>query len=79
MTARPHDPDQATRLGPLPRLATTVYTGKIWGGVQITDSAVKDLMDDLLLSFPEGGYDGLYADAAALELLAVEPLLVEVE
>ncbi len=69
------DEAQQIRLGPLPRLASIAYTGKIWGGVQITDSFMRDLVDDFVLSFPDGGYDGLFSGVADAELLTVESLL----
>lgn len=34
----------------------TVYTGKIWGGVQVVDTFMREKAEDMLLS----GYDGLY-------------------
>lgn len=36
----------------------TVYTGKIWGGVQVVDTFMREKAEDMLLS----GYDGLYDD-----------------
>lgn len=42
------------------------YTGKIWGGVQIGAKFMRDEEEDLLLAYPEGGYDGLYAHASNL-------------
>lgn len=36
----------------------TVYTGKIWGGVQVVDTFMREKAEDILLS----GYDGLYGD-----------------
>jgi methylmalonyl-CoA mutase cobalamin-binding subunit len=36
----------------------TVYTGKIWGGVQVVDTFMREKAEDIVLS----GYDGLYSD-----------------
>lgn len=45
----------------------TVYTGKIWGGVQVVDTFMREKAEDMLLS----GYDGLYGDLLTeLEFLA---------
>lgn len=53
-------PDQrhAIATQPLPHLPSVVYTGKIWGGVQITDTVLQEQAENILLE----GYDGLYGD-----------------
>lgn len=52
--------EQAHRIAiqPLPHLPTVAYTGKIWGGVQITDAFMRETAEEILLS----GYEGLYSD-----------------
>lgn len=41
-----------------PFFIRTVYTGKIWGGVQVVDTFMREKAEDIVLS----GYDGLYSD-----------------
>ena len=54
-------------LQPLP-LRTAVYAGAIWAGVQVTDLFMREIAEDVLLSFSDNEYGGIYANVAELEL-----------
>lgn len=56
----------------------TVYTGKIWGGVQVIDKFMRESAEDILARLSdtaEAEYHGMYADAGELAELELEELL----
>lgn len=75
MKRKPLTPEQEQRraLANRPLVGgMVIYTGKIWGGVQVADTFLRDTAEDIALQqMNEDGefeYDGIYCDAAELEL-----------
>jgi hypothetical protein len=64
---------------PLPRLASTIYTGKIWGGVQIVDTFMRKSEEELLEMAVAGIYDGGYANSVDDAMDDIEALLTPSE
>ena len=74
-----YEPAHASAIKPLPPIRSVIYTGAIWGGVQVIDKFMRPNEEDIVLSFPEFGYDGLYADAGELAELEFAEMLGELE
>jgi hypothetical protein len=78
---RPLSYEQAHRIATqsLPRLASTIYTGKIWGGVQIVDTFMRKSDEELLEMAVAGIYDGGYANSVDEAMDDLETLLTSSE
>lgn len=58
----------------------TVYTGKIWGGVQVIDKFMRESQEDILDNLVDtSDYCGLYAGAGELAEEELRELLQEEE
>jgi hypothetical protein len=64
--------ERELRIGPPVQVRNVIYTGAIWGGVQIRDVAMADIADIAAASLDN--YQGLYSDLVDLELSLVEDI-----
>lgn len=53
----------------------THATSYPWGGVQVIDKFMRESAEDILLTFPEDGYDGIYAGAGELAEMEAEDMV----